>query len=183
MISEKAKQSFSTIFDQAVEEVLTEQSLIGDCKTVSVSDPDAVGSKEFIILSICSFFFRLFVTLHFTYNNATVDFVADILKVSPEQVDRNQFYDFWKEFGNNFCGAIKRDIGMMYPHLGMSTPDVLDADSFPYLTHLKYELGFNALTSKKKVVFYFGLFVCPYCDLDFVFKKPSNVNRGELELF
>ena len=80
----------------------------------------------------------------------------------------------------------KRSLEKSYPHLGMSTPDILNKHSFLFFENLKYQFRLHKeVISQNGVYLYFGLYVCPSVELDF--KAPDSFAedevKGELELF
>lgn len=185
MISQTALDAFQKLTFQAINETLHYEKAVHHWNIIELKKDERIRAREFTLLTMCTYDFRLFTTLHFTYNERTINYVAESLNISRNQIDRQKFYDYLGEYGNNYCGTLKRELGQIFPHLGMSTPDRLDRRVFPHFENLKYEHTLHLkATSEQKVNLYFGLFVCPYGDLDFkISKKIETISTGELELF
>ena len=185
MISQSAKDAFYTLFTQATEETLNREGKTHKWNIKPIARIDHIRAKEFIVLTLCSYEFRIFMTIHFTCNRRTIQYIAESLHMPSQQVTRNKFYDYLGEYGNNYCGTIKRELQVVFSHLGMSTPDLLEERSFKHFEHLKYEYSLYAeATSENNVTLTFGLYVCPYGDLNFVLpEKVAQTVTGELELF
>ena len=173
------------MFSQATEEILSHLIAGYQWDVNDINAEQGIRAKEFIVLTLCSYDFRLFVTIHFTCNTRSIEYVADALRVPSDQVTRERFFDYMGEFGNNLCGGLKRELGQIFSHLGMSTPDRLEERSFKYFSFLKYEHALNkAVTSNTGIYLAFGLYVCPYGDLDFVMPQMvESTAKGEIELF
>ncbi|MBF0351106.1 MAG: hypothetical protein HQM11_08735 [SAR324 cluster bacterium] len=185
MISQEAKNAFSLIYTQIVDEVLNQLQQGHYWQINQIETEAGLKAREFVVLTLCSYDFRLFVTIHFTCNMKTISYVAEALNLSADQLNRDRFYDYMGEFGNNICGALKRELGRVFPHLGMSTPDRLEERAFKHFSQMKYEYSlFSSAVSEKGVNLFFSLYVCPYGDLDFAMpQKAEAVSTGEIELF
>jgi hypothetical protein len=186
VISSVATEAFSTMFVKAVEEQIKQKYQSETWSIHDIKDTEHIRAREFIVLTMCSFDFRLFLTAHFTCNTPTIQLVADSLGTSVDKVTREKFYDYMGEFGNTFCGAMKREVGQIFPHLGMSTPDRLEERSFQHFHHMKYEYAryISAQSDNRKIALFFGIHVCPYGDLDFEMPHViEETTTGEIELF
>lgn len=185
MISKTAKDSLSTLFQQSIKETLDLENHPHQWQLQPLEGYSKVRAKEFMILTICSYNFRLLATLHFTYNRPTLNYVSESLQIPVGQVDRRKFDDYLGEYCNNYCGTIKRTLGSVFPHLGMSTPEKLKEESALYLQNLEYEhVMYSQASSKNKTILSFGLFVCPSGDLDFTILRKAYSNKTEkIELF
>lgn len=185
MISKAAKDSLSTLFQQAIKETLDLENNPHQWELQPLEGYSKVRAKEFIILTICCYDFRLLATLHFTYNRPTLHYVSESLQLPVGQVDRTRFDDYLGEYCNHYCGIIKRTLGSIFPHLGMSTPEKLKEESALYFQNLEYEYAMYSLaSSKNKVHFSFGLFICPAGDLDFtILRKAYSAKAEEIEFF
>lgn len=184
MISQTAKDGFYKLVYQAIDETLQSDKKTHQWKLKDLRDSDHIRAREFILLTMCAYDFRVFTTVHYTYNRRTLQYVAEALEMPPEQITREKFNDYLGEYGNNYCGTLKRELNQIFTHLGMSTPDRLEERSYKHFDNLKYEHGiFVSATSETKVTLYFGLSVCPYGDLHFQLPKIEAVTTGELEFF
>lgn len=150
MISPSAEQAFSSIFSRSVEEAVYHAKSPHQWEIKFLSNLENIKAKEFILLTMCSYGFRLFTTLHFTYNRKTIQYIASILNMDSEEMNRTKFYDCLGEYGNIFCGSLKRELGKSFPHLGMSTPDLLEERSFRYFENLKYEYELHSIATSEK---------------------------------
>ncbi len=186
MITESAQNGFAAIHRQSIEDTLQPVNDSHQWDIQSLPSAERIQAKEFIILTICSFTFRLFTTLHFSYDPNTVEYVADVLKIPATDVTKEKFYDCLKESSNMYCGAVKRTLSNVCSHSGMSTPDILGQQSYLFFENLKYEYEQHSVAvSQKTFSLFFGLYVCPYRELEFeasaMLKHDSS--QGEVELF
>ncbi|MGK5093810.1 hypothetical protein WDW89_17585 [Deltaproteobacteria bacterium TL4] len=185
MISQSAKDAFCTLFNKATNETLNKDGYKHQWMVKMVDRIDHIHAREFVVLTLCSYDFRVFMTVHFTCTKRTIQYVSESLHIPPEQVTREKFYDYLGEYGNNYCGTVKRELQCVFPHLGMSTPDLLEERSFRYFEHLKFEYSlYSEAVSENNVRLTFGLYVCPYGDLNFMLpEKKEEIVSGELEFF
>ena len=115
-------------------------------------------------------------------------YVSRALEVPLENLSEDTFYDYLGEMGNQFCGAFKRELGKVLPHLGMSTPNRLSNES---LCHLKgLDCGHEVhvkVSTPDEITVYASLYVSTYGKdefrLDDVPLEESPVETGELEMF
>lgn len=184
MISPSAHRAFNSILTRSLHEILDVENSKYQWKVSPIHSPEHIKAREFSILTMCSYTFRLFATLHFTFNSATRQFTAEALNIPIEKVDKEAFHDYMGELGNRYTGAIKRELQATFPHLGMSTPVILKKRSFVYLSQLKFEESFQAhAVGASKVGLFFGLFVCPYGELNFQDAgQQDDVETGTVEL-
>jgi len=185
MVTQDAKKGFDELLGVSlVESLKTENYRDWEIKNKS-NDP--VSEKEIFMLTVSSYHFRVFVILHFTKNEKTMNYVADALKLSPEKLDDRRYYDFLGEIGNGFCGMYKRELGKYFPYLGMSTPNLMSGDTLGHLSVFDYEHESHWLAATpNEVDFYGSIFVSSYDEVDFKYELKSvdeNVETGELEFF
>jgi hypothetical protein len=125
------------------------------------------------------------VLIYFTPDSATKEYFAGINNMQASEMSEQSFHDAVAEYGNICCGILNRDLGQFFPHIGMSTPNIIDRNCSSYLNvlgcgHIQH---FKA-TVNNNAQFHVSLCVSDYADLDFVVKADEeSVNTGELELF
>jgi len=187
MISLRAKTGFNQMLPRCLEESLRTEAH-STWQIQSITEPDQFKTQRFVMLTVSSYDFRLLVLLHFSENAASIKYVADRLKLAAADLPMPHYYDYLSEIGNNFCGAIKREMCQFYPHLGMSTPNHLGRAS---LVHAKswpveHESHVKAYTTDG-FEFFGSLYVSAFGDLDFDLqmsvKQEESVEMGALELF
>ena len=179
MISEQAKQGVNHIFTKAVKANLVVEH--SDCVEVAQL-PDAgfsdLPGKNMVVLTISSYLFRLLIIFHVDADRSTE---AHFTKFQPER----SFHEVFGEFGNLCVGAMNRDMGNHFLHLGMSTPYVLESRSLPFLNELKpgyiarHQIGIN-----NDVSLHATLCLCAYAPIDFrVDMSAVEEETGTIELF
>ena len=98
MISQRAKTGFEKLFPQYLEESLrTATHSVWNLQPIKAIKID---TKQFIMLTISSYDFRLIIILHFSADAASLKYVADSLKISPDELSVTQYQDFLSEVGN-----------------------------------------------------------------------------------
>lgn len=177
-ISDSAKQGFDRIFSRAASTCLA----LADGDTVAV-DPLPRGNfveppGQLLVLTIAGFSFKLLTIFHVEDNRATQDYFS-----KPEA--GLGFADVFPEVGNLCCGAMNRELGNYFPHLGMSTPYPLDRQCLPFIDVLKpAHLAQHRIVINDAVVLHATLCLCAYAPVDFryVASEPETAS-GALELF
>jgi hypothetical protein len=179
VVSEQAKQGVNYIFTKAVKANLS----MNPSDTVEVIQlpnrclADTPG-KNIIVLTISSYLLRLLKIFHVNNDPATEDYFA---KSQPER----DFHEVFGELGNLCVGAMNRDMGNHFLHLGMSTPYVLESPSLPFLNELKpayvtqHQIGIN-----NDVSLHATLCLSAYAPMDF--KVDTTVveeESGMIEMF
>jgi len=186
MISQRAKKGFEQLLLQSLKESLrTESHPIWHMKTVDVNE---IGAKRFIMLTISSYDFRLIVLLHFSSDTASIKYVTDSLKVVSGELPMSQYHDYLSEIGNILCGAIKRGLFQFFPHLGMSSPNLLSWESLKYIESYSIDHAIHIKAkAEDETGFYSSLYVSSLGELDFdpvaISKVEEKVEMGALELF
>lgn len=182
MISDQAKSGFDFIVEKALR-----ANMLGEdkdaCNIEVLLDTGAIKSRQMVILTVSAYAFRVMLFVHFTADKLTKAHFASF----KQQADMSDaaFIDALMECGNLTCGAINREVGEFYPHLGMSTPSLLDHGSLEYVQalgaghvrHWRVATGGGA-------VFFASLAVCEDEDIDFsVDQTQVEDTSGELEFF
>lgn len=187
MVSQDAKNSLNSLLNLCLHESLRCEA-VNDWNLRTISNESEIAGKEIYMLTISSYEFRIFLVLHFDNDKQVRNYVANAIKIPPESMTEQRFYDYLGEVGNAFCGIFKRELGKHFPHLGMSTPNRLasislkhlDTWTFDYDAHLKASAGDD-------LKFFGSMYVSAFGDLDFRVKNTKSVNddvqTGALELF
>jgi hypothetical protein len=155
------------------------------CQVELMSDTRAITEDKMVVLTVTSYLFRAMVLIYFTLNKATREHFATIHRASADTMSESDFLDVIGECGNICCGALNRELAQHYPHLGMSTPNILDRHCVDYLPELNagYARHFKVQVPSG-LAMHASLCVCDYADLDFaVDTTQAEESNGELELF
>lgn len=186
MISQRAKSGFEKIFALSLDESLqTETRPVWQIQPVLAQ---AINAKQFIMLTISSYNFRLLVLLHFSADTAAMGYVADNIKIPIDELTYARYQDYLSETGNLLCGTIKRLLFPIYPHLGMSSPNHLNLDSLRYVDSFKIDQSIHLQAkSESGAGFYASLYISSVGNLDFdpavIAETEEKVEMGALELF
>ena len=187
MISERAKTGFKNLLSRCLEDSL--RSAAYPAWTIEpVTDENEIGKRQFIMLTVSSYDFRMMVLLHFARNASSLKYVEETLQLAPDALEQSRYEDYLSEVGNTFCGAYKRELGKSFPYLGMSTPNLLFPESLQYIktwpveyeTHLRVHDGGQA-------EFFGSLYIASTENLDFdpqeLTSQVEEVETGALEMF
>jgi hypothetical protein len=179
VVSEQAKQGVNYIFTKAVKANLSmnPSDVVDVVQLPNRCLADTPG-KNIIVLTISSYLFRLLTIFHVNSDQATGNYFG---KSQPER----DFHEIFGEIGNLCVGAMNRDMGNHFPHLGMSTPYALESPSLPFISELKpayvtqHIIGIN-----NDVSLFATLCLSAYAPIDF--KVDTTVveeESGMLEMF
>jgi hypothetical protein len=86
------------------------------------------------------------------------------------------------------CGVLKREIFQFYPHLGLSTPNMLSKESQKYVggSSIDHAIHLKAST-ENDIEFYGSIYVSSSGTMDFdpaaISKSTEKVDSGALEFF
>jgi len=188
MISQNAKNSVDMVLNHALLESIKNCDKYNTWDIKTIKDADEIKEKEFMMLTISSSVFRIFVLLHFTQNEQTKDFVASALRLAANNIEEGKYYDYLSEVGNVFCGAVKRELSRHTTYyMGMSTPNQLDLNSLVYVDEMKPDYAVHVKAEHKSGAVICGsLYIAARTEIDFkipetVFEDKSDM--GALELF
>lgn len=164
MISEQAKAGLDQLLSRAL--LSSAGSADNPATRVEVVD-SALNFPEtnVVVLTISSYLVKLMVMIYFTPEQASVDAIG--------------------ESANLCCGILNRDLSAFFPHIGMSTPNILFKQSALHLQSLPYShlRHFRVDTESGKPV-HATLCVFAYDAIDFaVDPQQQPEETGELELF
>lgn len=144
MIAIQAAQAFEAICSLALRRTLCVPVAMAydvpvpAVERVQLSDmlADGDGPGFSVMLSIAEYGFRMAVLLHFDEGPALRSHIARGLGIDPGHLGQHELRDHMCEMANLFCGAMSRELGRVFPHLGMSTPRVLSRDVLKHLSLL-----------------------------------------------
>ncbi|AVR89427.1 hypothetical protein [Thauera aromatica] len=179
MIGEQARQGVDLLFTRAVRASLVmNPSDTIDIAMLPPSHRFEPPESRIVVFTIASYLFRLLTIFHVDADKANVDYFARGDSGRP-------FFETFGEVGNMCCGAMNRELGRFFPHMGMSTPSVLDRKCLPFIAALDpaylahYRIEINRTASLHAT-----LCLCAYGDLDFrVDPAVAEEESGALELF
>ena len=181
-------RELGTVLTLSLESALAARMASNEWRVEPLLNVDHIRQNEFVLLTISSFHFRILVLLHFSAMSTALNYVADALKQAPESLTTDGCYDYLAELGNQFCGEVKRIIGMHYPHIGMSTPMRLSNTSLPFVHNLKTCAATHVRAIRDdKDIFAGSIYLCTDDGFEFqVDSKLAKVNQVQtsaLELF
>src|SRR5450830_1414677 len=183
MLSQSAKDGFDLLLTQSLKNSLVPSGT--EAQILTLTESADFPEKQMVVLTVSSYLFRLMVMFYFSPNDATRSHFARLNNVDEAEMSEQTFMDAIAEYGNICCGILNRDLGQFFPHIGMSTPNIIDKNCSSYLNvlgcgHIQH---FKA-TVNSNAQFHVSLCVSDYADLDFVVKlNEESANTGELELF
>lgn len=190
MISDRARAGYDHLLGQALKTSLVAAS--GDHCAISIlSDHAEIDETNIVVLTVSSYLFRAMVMLYFSPDDVTKAHFARKNNIEPADMDVQAFQDAIAECGNICCGILNRDLAEFFPHIGMSTPNVIDRNCTFYLQqlncghiqHFNVDLEHPDL-SGQCLQFHATLCVCDYADIDFVVDlTEESADTGELEFF
>jgi hypothetical protein len=185
MISSRSRSAFARMLRDALRSGLGIAE--ADWTTQELAWDAAVPGRKVAILTVSSYLFRLIALIHFDDDAATW---AHFGGEADGERDLQALHDRVCEFGNVTCGALNREIAKVFPHLGMSTPNVIDRQCVEFIGHLGAGLAHHLRVQLADgLVLHARVAVCEYADIDFDLPAPTEgeavqeAETGELELF
>ena len=183
MISHSAQQTFNQMVIRAIQA----SSLMVDGvqpDIVSQTTRTCMTTEKVVLLTVSSYQFRLSFLIHFSPDVATYAHFANVNNLDPAAMGEAEFIDAISECGNICCGNLNRDLARIFPHIGMSTPNILDSRSIASLNQLGqgYLQHFEWVNHAGPQ---FGVSLCvnAFSELDFVGDFAQEESTGELEMF
>lgn len=164
MITEQAKAGLDQLLSRALLGSVGTADDAATQVTVLEGTP-AFPETQVVALTISSYLVKLMVMIYFTPEHASLDEIG--------------------EAANLCCGALNRDLGAFFPHIGMSTPNILYKQSALHLQSLPYShlQHFRVDTAAGRAV-HATLCVFAYDVIDFTVEQDQQPEEtGELELF
>lgn len=184
MISQHAKDAFDFLLQGSLQNAL-KSSPDDRIEVCAIDDIKEAKEKKVVLLTVSSYVFRVMTMVYFTLNKDTKAHFAAINRTEADHMSDSDFLDVISECGNIFCGALNRELAVHFPHLGMSTPNVLDRECVDYLSELDagYIRHFK-IEINDSFTMHASLCVCDFADIDFtVDMTQTEESNGELELF
>lgn len=181
-VSPRAIAGFDHFVAQAVKSALCLPG--GECQVVPAEGE--AREREVVMLTVSSYVFRALLFVHFDRDAATRAHFAALAQTPMESMSDERYIDAVMECGNLCCGALNRDLAAFYPHIGMSTPCILDRNCLAHVEgmrpafHRSYRAELDA-----GVALHVTLAVCAFADIDFPFepRAAEEESAGELEMF
>jgi len=185
MLSQSATDGFDTLLMQSLKTSLTPSGEESGVMVIAAEDAEAIADSQIVVLTVSSYLFRAMVMFYFTPNADTRAHFARLNHLELDAMSEQTFMDAIAEGGNLCCGILNRDLGNFFPHIGMSTPNVIDKQCASYLQKLNCEhIQHFAVEMPQSPRFYVSLCVSTYADIDFeVDANAAASETGELELF
>jgi hypothetical protein len=183
MISSAAQQSIAQMVVRAIQ---ASPLVHGDVlRTVDLlPDLGRVSSTQAAVLTVSSYVFRLTFMLHFADDAPTRQHFAAVARMAIQDFSEQDFRDAIRECGNICCGNLNRDLVRVFPHLGMSTPNILDRRCADYLGKLGAgHVQHFALLDGGGPQFAITVCVNAFAALDFTAELAEEEATGELEMF
>lgn len=183
MVSEQAQRGLDTIFTKAAKaNLLLDRT--GDMIDISPLPvhlaPEKSGTieEQLFVLTIASYLFRLTTIFHLPTNKASEAYFT-------RNGEGSKLIEVFSELGNMCCGAMNRELGDHFMHLGMSTPVVLDSACTQFLNELKAShVSRHTISINNTVHINATLSLRAYSALDFrVDADAPEEETGTIELF
>jgi hypothetical protein len=183
MISSAAKEGFDLLLTQALKGSMVPDGC--NCDIVRLADDTDIRASKMTVLTVSSYLFRIIVMFHFTPDAETFAYFAGLNRASVGEMSEQECIDAIAERGNLCCGMLNRDLAAYFPHIGMSTPNVIDRHCAAYLQMLNCgHIQHFALDIERAPRLHVSLCVSDYADIDFtVSPETMGSGTGELELF
>ena len=184
MITERAKASFDRLLVSSLESGMP---MGGASVEVTPFESTAlIGEKKIALLTVSSYLFRLMAILYFKPDAATRAYFNRNANEGAPALTDGEFHDRVAECGNVCCGALNRALASHFPHVGMSTPNIIDRDCMKYVDllgcglvrHYRVVLG-------GELTMHASLCVADYGHVDFhaLPAVEAAIETGALELF
>ena len=184
MISSRAQKNFDEMLTLGIK-----SSLGGSASTVCEVEPVTtlkdIKETHAVMITVASFLFRLSVLIYFSKDEATRRHFVGGAGDDSAASDDHAFLDAIRECCNACCGSLNRELATVFPHVAMSTPNIIERECGTYLETLKggHLQHFRATTDAGSQ-FYVTLCVRDYASVDFEWTMPQETeSSGELEFF
>lgn len=184
MISTRAQKHFDEMLTLGIK-----ASLGGSASNVSEVEPVTtlkdIKETHAVMITVASFLFRLSVLIYFSPDEATRRHFVGVEGDDSAATDDQTFFDAIRECCNVCCGSLNRELARVFPHVAMSTPNIIERECGNHLETLKggYLQHFRATTDAGSQ-FYVTLCVRDYANVDFEWAMAQETeSSGELEFF
>lgn len=184
MISNRARKSFDEMLMLGIKASMG-GTYPETCEITVLADPKVIRDTSVVMLTVASFVFRLSVMIYFSSDDATKASFARLNNIDPAEMTDQVFLDAIRECGNICCGTLNRELARVCPHVGMSTPNIIERECVNHLESLNggHLQHFQATVDGGKK-FHLTLCVRDYADIDFDWSMPEETRTaGEMEFF
>jgi hypothetical protein len=183
MISNNAKQTI----DQMVLRAIRASPLLRPdvSRFIDVqSNLARLATEQAVVLTVSSYVFRLTFMIHFSSDDLTRAHFAALNPVAASDLDDREYLDAIRECGNVCCGNLNRDLVRFFPHVGMSTPNIIDRRCVDYIDKLGegYVQHF-VLSDEAGPPFAVTVCVNAFAEIDFTGDFADTEETGALEMF
>lgn len=141
MISHRAKTHFNEMLRRSMAEVL---GSAGRAEVSLLPDLQLQGEGQVVMLTVASYSFNLMIFLYFEVDDVIRARVAALQGRDADSLTDRELRDALSERGNLCCGALNREIGRVFPHAGLSTPNILDRRCVEHVRLLNLAPGTHA---------------------------------------
>ena len=184
MITERAKASFDRLLVSSLRSGMPVGGASVSVEPVAVLEK--TKDKKIVILTVSSYLFRALAIIYFKPDAATRAYFNRNAEEGAPELSDEEFYDRVSECGNVCVGALNRDLGPFFPHVGMSTPNIIDKDCMQYVDLLGCGLVKHyKVVLAGELTLHATLCVADYGLVDFHVDPTVEVevDTGELEMF
>lgn len=177
MITERARAGFDQLVQAGLRSGLR-TAAGAPCMIEQAASLDKIKARKVVVLTVSSYLFRLVAAIYFRSDAATRAYFAG----ASEQ----EFLDRVAECGNICCGSLNRELSKYFPHVGMSTPNIIDRDCMRHagllggglLRHYKLDVAHDVALHASLCVSDYGL-----VDFQADAVAEEDLSTGELQLF
>ena len=185
MITPQASDSLERLVRDSLHQGLSRLSTDGFQITPIEKNGDFPESTV-VLLTSSSYIFRMMVLIYFNQDAATRACFANGQGANTTQTAQD-FTDAMCEVANMCSGALNRELHGFFPHIGLSTPNILERRCADHLHALRpgWERHFEVEISGEPR-FHASACLCDYGLIDFYYASPNPddaVGSGVLEMF
>lgn len=187
MLDENIKQTLSECFFKTLRKEQVAIILKERWQALPVKDMSDIFEKDYCMMTISSFNFRLLFSLHYHLDEKTRQYFLSVFKDSSEINSEEKLHEYILEYTNMNCGALKRNLSNAFPFLGMSTPEKMQSDCLKHSLGMDYDYHIFVQTPlSESSSLYFGLLF--FGDKGLLLEAPKEeeeefTSEGEIELF
>ena len=184
MITERAKASFDRLLVSSLRSGMPVGGASVSVEPVATIEKNK--DKKIVVLTVSSYLFRALAIIYFKPDAATRAYFNRNAEEGSPALGDEEFYDRVAECGNVCVGALNRDLGPFFPHVGMSTPNIIDKDCMQYVDLLGCGLVKHyRVVLAGELTLHATLCVADYGLVDFHVDPAVEVevDTGELEMF
>jgi hypothetical protein len=183
MVSDSAKKGLDLLLTKAVKNHIgMQESDVIQVNLIPMQKRTALPESKFYILTVANFFFKVLVIFHINDDEKSRAYFS--------KPDSGLGCDeVFPEVCNLCCGAFNRELGLYFPHLGMSTPYLLEKECLDFVDLLRpVHMSQFKTDINGNFQLHTSLYVCAYRPLDFRFDPDRLIavpaeETGVLELF